>query len=180
MKKVIIISLGIIGIIFLILIGISKYSWSDDITINSKANLLSSLELMQKQLTTKYPSTAEEVMFEYTELLRFQYTQKSDEEIIEQSIPLMRGFYAKELLALNAKERQIELLKEDVAKCQAEKNYLVDSRLVETDYPDDDTVFIIIEHNFVSGTLYKEYKLIKEEEEWKLYNWHDIVIPIIN
>ncbi|OOB77193.1 MAG: hypothetical protein ATN33_00540 [Epulopiscium sp. Nele67-Bin001] len=171
----------IFGVVLLVaVIGFYSYSLQhqydkiDSATV-TQINLMNALYDIEDTILYDYPQTPMEIMEIYNELLRFQYAEKADEEVVEKTVMLMREFYVDEIIQLNPEQTQVDNAWADVELYHSMDNYMIASSITQSQYISNINATFTVQHILTRQIINKEYKFINDNGIWKLYNWSDII-----
>ncbi|OON92379.1 MAG: hypothetical protein ATN34_00290 [Epulopiscium sp. Nele67-Bin002] len=141
----------------------------------TQINLMNALYDIEDTILYDYPQTPMEIMEIYNELLRFQYEEKADEEVVEKTVMLMREFYVDEIIQLNPEQTQVDNAWADVELYHSMDNYMIASSITQSQYISNINATFTVQHILTRQIINKEYKFINDNGIWKLYNWSDII-----
>lgn len=141
----------------------------------SKQKSGDSLEDIAQQLNTDYPNQAKEVITCYNKLLELYYKSKVKETELETYVTATSKLYSRALNELNTPEKQIEALKTE-EKITLVASQIQDVYIVENDEKEEIGAEIVVLYATDSGSFLRNYKLIKESDDWKINSWKDYPI----
>lgn len=136
-------------------------------------------------LEKQYPKTARDVAKLHCRFLKSIYNEELEKEEMQELNAQVRRLFSKELLEKNPDEEQFETLMSDVNKFHADGrvyiSYEVDSEnnvLYTSKDGRDYAMFYVtskVRENNKTRTMQLQYLLIKEDEDWKIQGWQEIV-----
>lgn len=137
------------------------------------------LEQIKEDILTSYPPKLQEVIEIANQILMIQYSKEMQEEDIALAVETNRLLYAKELLDMNVKEVQEENLKQQIALNKLQSAYMIGSKVEGIEYnKQDKTAQATVIYYTTKSDIQREYELIQEDNQWKLYTWEDTRISI--
>lgn len=179
-----------IAIIVLILLGALLFWYTGSkMSENAQNKPPSEFEaLMGYDFKNEYPSTIDEVMVVYNEMMEYTYGPKDDLDLesfyaeqLPKIIQLQRKLYDDELLLYNPYEVQYEKLKKELEDYDMKEIYIIDSKIMHPEYlPSKDeedremAKVRVVYYTTVSQNIYMEFGLRKTDEAWKIVGFKQI------
>ncbi len=176
-------------IVLLVLCMVGYYAYLSGRAKDQKranAEPVSALEsVLNRDLTTNYPSTPKEVMKYYNEIIKVLYGG-TEEEVTQDDVDAlamkMRGLYAAELLAHNEMGTHLILLRSEVKEYQDKGRKITNCSVASSSNVDYysvdgyDFARLLCTYNINEGGVSSTQKLIfllrkDADRRWKIYGW---------
>ncbi|MGL4363021.1 MAG: DUF6715 family protein [Cellulosilyticaceae bacterium] len=134
------------------------------------------LENVKKTLNTEYPSTPKELMTTFNEVMQCQYNKEIEIDKLEDTVNLTRMMYSEELISLNEYERQYSTIVQEITENNKSGLFITGSRIVSIEFKLENMAYIIVVYETTKGELARGYDIIKENAQWKIHDWKDLMI----
>lgn len=150
---------------------------TEGIIVNEK-NLGASemINKVEKQLETKYPEKAEDLIELHNKLMDVGYKYSMDDAVIKQYVTTIRKMYSERFKEINPEEDQVSFMSEERKTMAGQNMELVASKVTKVFVSKDDkgeaiNAEINVMHTTNMGSVDRTYFLIKEEGMWKIDGW---------
>ncbi|WP_010169176.1 DUF6715 family protein [Candidatus Epulonipiscium viviparus] len=148
---------------------------TNNLTNIAQKNFDQNLVDFTTQMEAGYPSTPEDVVTSYSDLLQLAYSEHADTEDIVALVEMMRTLYSSELLLLNDANKQVINLVADVENQREQANFLLQSSIARVEYLENtDEMTIIMTHTMTNFKITREYYVVKENDQWKIFSFKDV------
>lgn len=143
---------------------------------------LSALEVIgkvDKQLESKYPEKAEDLIELHNKLMDVGYKYSMNDEDVKQYVTTIRKMYSEKFKELNPEDGQVSLMIEDRKTMAGQEMELVASKITKIFVSKDDkdeavNAEVNVLHATNKGSEERTYFLIKEEGMWKINGWETV------
>lgn len=151
----------------------------------AEENMTETQVLKNYDLAGQYPKQARDVVKLYCRYLKCMYNESLSAEELEILNTQIRKLYSEALLAENSEMVQFSELQKDVENFHAAGKIFIGYTVDEEEnvkysiLEDEEYAIVNISCNIKEGastnTLQLEYLLIKENEQWKVWGWQEII-----
>jgi hypothetical protein len=171
-KGMIVILMGIIIAVYVFSIR-ERFTPVDTHSTDVAKELLS----YKQQFQSNYPDTIEGVLDMHAQLMKLQYSKDMLPEYVEETVGVLRYLYSEALLELNSKEDQIEALFKETLETSVSGMYIIGSNIENVNFNEEAGEGTgTVKYYTTMIDFQREYELINEEKEWKIYAWRDSLL----
>jgi hypothetical protein len=168
-----------IAIIILIGLGVILYFNSDRL-MSTKQDTVKFDKLMSYNLDEEYPSTPEEVVNIYSQMLHYIYSGKIKEKEMTDIVKEQRKLFGEIMLDNNPFDVQLKRLQADLEGYKQTDRRIIDFKAQEVASQRTSNtaiikvVFYLIEKDNPNINVYQEFVLQKDDDElWKIVGWRE-------
>lgn len=143
--------------------------------------------LMEYDMDTEYPKTPRDVAKLHNRYFKAFYSQELADEELDAMNRKIRTLYCKELLIANPESDSLAHLKKDIEDVKQQGYTYKMCELPEASQVEYFTkdgmdmakleVCITVNTGDKLGYFYRQYAMIKENEQWKIYGWTESQTP---
>lgn len=151
----------------------------------AEENLTETETLKNYDLANQYPKQVRDVVKLYCRYLKCMYNERLSEEELERLNTQVRELYCEALLDENDEATQFSALQQDVESFHAAGKIFIGYTVVEEENVQyssmDGAEYAIvnttcnIKESGSTNTLQMEYLLVKENDQWKIVGWQEII-----
>lgn len=151
----------------------------------AEENLTETEILKNYDFANQYPKQARDVVKLYYRYLKCMYNERFSEEELERLNTQVRELYCEALLAENDEAVQFSALQQDVENFHTAGKIFIGYTVVEEENVQyssvDGAEYAIvnttcnIKESGSTNTLQMEYLLVKENDQWKIVGWQEII-----
>ncbi len=152
--------------------GSSKES---DISQNTSTRL----KELGNKIKKEYPDTPTEVVQMHNNFMSIAYSTEISEKDISIYVDGVRALYSEELKQLNSIEEQTKSIIDEMNINKKDSFIIISSKIddvvmiKDSDKEEPKVAEAVVKHSTSQGDLIRTYRLIKENEQWKICSWEN-------
>lgn len=144
---------------------------------NVTQNISARLSELEDSIEKEYPDTPKKVLELHNEFMAVAYSSQMSKEDVPSYVEKIRGLYSQELNDLNSKDTQQQSMMQELDDNSKESFIILSSQIgdvtVINNSNEGEMAEVMVKHSTNQGELIRMYKLIKENEQWKIYSWEN-------
>ncbi len=178
-----------VGLFMMVIIGIYIISMknigkdSSNTGNNKESDISQNTSTRLKELDNKikkqYPDTPKEVIEMHNDFMSIAYSTEISKEDISIYVEGIRTLYSEELKELNSIEEQTNSIIEEININEKDSFIIISSEIndvvviKDSDEEEPKIAEAVVKHSTSQGDLIRTYRLIKENEQWKICSWEN-------
>ena len=161
-------------------VGKDTNDMSGNKDVNISQNTSARLKELGEKIKQDYPDAPKAVIQMHNEFMGIGYSSQMSKEDIPSYIEKIRPLYSEELKELNSVEVQTAEFIAEIDKNLEDSFIIISSQIgdvtiiKDSDEEEPKIAEVMVKHSSNQGDLVRTYRLVKENEQWKINSWENL------